>query len=92
MNKSLERRFMVDGIIGMIEVFSSEKPTTTFLGSTDKKGYIVETTLRFLDEQVKVFTHIEPWEVDVKSIIERIEEEAKYKFASVLYSSGKLKS
>ena len=78
--------YLREGIIKNIECSVKEKPTSTFLGSTDKKGYTIEIHMMYLGESSKAYTHIEPWysKEIVDSMIERAKEEATFKFANIL--------
>ena len=81
-----KRRYVTAGIINEISCYTREAPTKTFLGSTDKKGYEVETVCKYLDHHQIFFTRIEPWDApSAKKIIEHTEESSKFKFADILY-------
>ena len=80
------RRYITAGIINQIDCHTREATTKTFLGSTDKKGYEVETVCQYYDYHQIFYTRIEPWDVpNGKKIIESVEENSKHKFADVIY-------
>ena len=84
--ESEKRRHIKAGIINQTFCYTREAPTRTFLGSTDKKGYEVETVCQYLDQHQIFFTRIEPWDASsAKEIIEHTEESSKFKFADTIY-------
>lgn len=75
------------GIADEVTCFSEERPISTFLGSTDRKGYTIRTRCVWLDESVECYTDFQPFNdsEEVRKQIEEIEKEGKYKFAKQIY-------
>lgn len=83
--KQKHRVYLIEGIISEIKCYSEEKERHTFLGSTDRKAYTVETTCQWMNEQISGLTEIQPFMSGVESTISRIEEELKYTLANKVY-------
>ena len=83
--KENERRYMIDGIIKDIISYTEEEPKHTFLGSTDRKGYTLKTTLRYMNEYISFYTNVEPYVDMTEEIVKRIEDKAKHRFAVGIY-------
>ena len=90
MEKPFERRALTKFAIETMDCRTVERPIKTFLGSTDRKSYTVETILVWRDERMSTLTEIPPWMEDVSRVISTAEEMAKNKFAAELYRKGKL--
>lgn len=82
-----KRKYIIDGIMKDIVCSSEEKPVFKLLGSTDRKGYTVATVCSFMGERMEAYTNIEPFEnqEDVRRMIQKIEEEGKYKLANEVF-------
>lgn len=81
----LKRKYLVEGIINDINCSSVEEYKTFVFGSSDRKGYTVKTTCKWLSEQIDTFTEIQPFDGAIPEIIERVEKESKYKCAEMIY-------
>jgi len=84
----IRRRMYVEkGILDDIVVEVQEKPISTFLGSTDRKGYTLKFTAVYMDKMYQCMTVIEPYftEKQTEQVIERTKEEAKHKLAEEIY-------
>lgn len=90
MKKTFEREALTKYAMETMDCRTIERPIHTIFGSTDRKSYTVETILKWRDEQMRTLTEISPWFENVPESISKIEEKAKYKFASELYEKGKL--
>ena len=83
--ETLQRKYLVDGIVSDIEMSVKEKERETFLGSTDRKAYTVQFRARWLDEELESYVEIQPWQEEVPDLLKRIQDESKYKFAINIY-------
>ena len=83
------RMYIEKGILNDIDVVIQEKPTHTFLGSTDRKGYTLQFTATYMNKMYQCQTVIEPYltEKQTEQVIERITEEAKHKLAEEIYKN-----
>ena len=84
--EQIKKNYLRDGIIKNIECSVKERPTKTSYGSTDKKGYIVEISMSWLDNYSSTYINIEPWydKDEVLSMIKLEKEESIFKFADSL--------
>jgi len=84
--EQIKKNYLRDGIIKNIECSVKEIPTKTAFGSTDKKGYIVEISMRWFSDYSSTYINIEPWldKDEVAYMIKLAKEESVYKFADSL--------
>ena len=84
--EQIKKDYLRDGILKDMECSVEEKPTTIFLGSTDKKGYIIKISMHCLGEHAETYADIEPWfdRDEVVAIIKLSKEESMNKFADFL--------
>ena len=80
------RSYIIKGIANDIVVTLSEDVRSTFLGSTDRKGYTIKTTTEWLDERFVGLTQVEAWENPTKEDIEKLKEESRQVFALKIYN------
>lgn len=87
MKEYKQRNYIIKGIYNDITVSVTEQPRATFLRSTDRKGYTLKFKVEYLDKKYEAMTVIEPFysQDEIKKIIENTKEEAKYKFADMIY-------
>lgn len=86
--KDFVRQALIKHAIENMVCDTDEIPRTTFLGSTDRKGYTVKTRIQWYDQEIFVYTEIDPWNKFQSETITKIEEKAKHEFANKLYEKG----